>query len=338
MTDKYQTLLIFDLDGTRYGLDSTKVLESVWLPELTPIEEAPPWVIGIFNLRGQIVPVTDLNLRFGHPARHLDLSDQVVVLKNGNEIMGLIVADVLEVIDLLSDSIAPSPHFELSPYGLNHLAAGIADIDEDLVTLIDVDQLTKHSKLLDLDETTSVKSSPNQLYAETDPEIRARFHARAFALRQSTTEEDVPLLGLAVIEMSGEYFGIKLTAVQEFCNITQLRPIPCCPPHILGAMSLRGKLLTLIDPSRALNLPPTSECSKAVIANTSTDLSIGIAVHEVHDVIYLKHEQLHAPPSALREQCGTEIVGTAAYEDKTIIVLDLPKLLEREDWVVDETI
>jgi len=338
MIDEYQPLLIFDLDGTRYGLNATKVLESVWLPELTPIDEAPPWVIGMFNLRGQIVPVTDLNLRFGHPARQPNLNDQVVVLKNENEIMGLMVAEVLEIIDVIPDSIAPFPHFKLSPHGLNHLATGIANIDEDLVTLIDVEQLTTHSELLDLDETTSVKSSSNQLYAETAPEVRARFHARALTLRQSTSEEDLPLLGLAVIEMSGEYFAIELTAVQEFCKITQLRQVPCCPPHILGTISLRGKLFTLIDPRRVLNLAPSSECSKAVIASTSTGLNIGIAVDEVCDVVYLKREELHDPPAALREQCGTEILGTAAYGYKTMTVLELPKLLERRNWVVDEKV
>ncbi len=64
-----RTLLIFDLDDARFGVDATLVRESVWLPKLTPVEEAPPYIVGIFSLRGQIVPVTDLNLRFGHPAR-----------------------------------------------------------------------------------------------------------------------------------------------------------------------------------------------------------------------------------------------------------------------------
>ena len=75
-----RAILIFNLDDARFGVDATRVRESVWLPELTPIEEAPPYIAGIFSLRGQIVPVTDLNLRFGHPARPYRLSDQIVIL------------------------------------------------------------------------------------------------------------------------------------------------------------------------------------------------------------------------------------------------------------------
>ena len=66
----FRSRLIFDLDGARFGLDATQVRGSVWLPELTPVEEAPPWIVGIFSQRGRIVPVADLHLRFDHPTRH----------------------------------------------------------------------------------------------------------------------------------------------------------------------------------------------------------------------------------------------------------------------------
>src|SRR5665811_2304944 len=62
-----QTYLIFGHRGARYGLNVRAVREIVWLPELSPIEELPPYIAGVFNLRGRIVPVMDLGLRFGHP-------------------------------------------------------------------------------------------------------------------------------------------------------------------------------------------------------------------------------------------------------------------------------
>ena len=340
-----QSVLIFQINDTRFGLDATKVLESVWLPELTPIEEAPHWIVGMFNLRGHIVPVVDLNLRFGHPARPLSLNDQVIVLKTDAETIGLIVSEVLEVIELSPDAIASSPHFEQIHHRLDHLATGIAGIDDDLVTLIDIPKLTKDVETLTLDEGSEITALNKAPYAELDAEVRARFRARTMALRKAAGDEDMPLLGLAVVELSGEYFGIELTAVQEFCNIHQLSPIPCCPHHILGAMSLRGKLLTLIDPCRALNLSPSSQYQKAVITRVSArpgsdleDHLIGVAVDDVHDAVYLCNEALHEPPSALREQCGSEIMATASYAGKIMTVLDLPTLLARAEWIVDENV
>jgi purine-binding chemotaxis protein CheW len=142
-------------------------------------------------------------------------------------------------------------------------------------------------------------------------------------------------LGLAVVELDGEYFGVELSAVLEFCDIVELSPIPCCPPHILGAMSLRGELLTLIDPHTALNLPPADRGSKAVIARLG-EQAVGIAVDQVHDVVYLRDEELQAAPAALRERCGVSITGIAPYAGRTMIVLDLPALLAREEWIVNE--
>ena len=95
-----------------------------------------------------------------------------------------------------------------------------------------------------------------------------------------------------------ENLGVELASMQ-ICDITQLSAIPCCPPHILGAMSLRGELLTLIDPRAALNLPPAPRGGKAVVASLG-EQALAIAVDEVRDIVYLRSHELQPPPSALR--------------------------------------
>lgn len=329
-------LLIFDLDGERFGVDATQVCESVWLPELTPAEEAPPWIAGIFSLRGRIVPVIDLHLRFGHTARRYTPDDQVVVLEAGHLPLGLIVSEIREVIELPRESIQPPPRFDAAATNAAHLVAGEARVGDDLVTLLDVARLPH---LPGMPEPAAVEQtlSTGHFCPEATHTERALFRARAVALREAVLEEEGERLGLAVVELGGECFGVELTAVQEFCNISQLSPIPCCPPHILGAINLRGELLTLIDPRAALNLPPAARGAKAVVARLG-EQAVGIAVDEVHDVVYLLREELQAPPTALREHYGTEITGTARYAGKTMTILDLPTLLAREEWIVNENI
>ena len=63
---------------------------------------------------------------------------------------------------------------------------------------------------------------------------------------------------------------------------------------------------------------------------------VGMAVDEVHDVVYLREEELQAAPAVLREQHGAEIKGAASYGGKMMAVLDLPALLAREEWIVNE--
>ncbi len=330
-------LLIFDLDGARFALDATRVCESVWLPELTPAEEAPPWVVGLFSLRGRIVPVVDLHLRFHHPARRYSPSDQVVVLDADHQPMGLIVSEVIEVIELPCDAIQPPPQFEPAATGHAHLVAGEARVGDELVTLLDVSRLTHLPEGPEFAEVMELSACAGYFCPQATPQEHALFHARAVALREAAAEEEGERLGLAVVELGGECFGVELASVQEFCDIAQLSPIPCCPPHILGAMNLRGNLLTLIDPRAALNLPPAARGGKAVVARLG-EQAVGIAVDEVHDVVYLRGDELQAPPPALRERCGLEISGTAPYAGRTMTVLDLPALLAREEWIVNESV
>ncbi|MCK9381781.1 MAG: chemotaxis protein CheW [Sulfuritalea sp.] len=328
-------LLIFDLDDARFAVDAMQVCESVWLPELTPVEEAPPWVVGLFGLRGRIIPVADLRLRFGHPPQRYSPSDQVVVLEIGDQPLGLIVSEVIGIIELPAAAIQPPPQFDAATAGPAHLVAGEARVGESLVTVLDVAQLTHLPEMSALAAALQQPMPAGHFCPEATPAERALFHARAMALRQAVAEDEGACLGLAVVELGGEYFGVELAAVQEFCDIAQLSPIPCCPPHILGAMNLRGDLLTLIDPRAALNLPMASRGGKAVVARLG-EQAVGIAVDAVHDVVYLRQDELQPPAAALRERCGAEITGTAAYAGRTMTVLDLPALLAREDWIVNQ--
>jgi purine-binding chemotaxis protein CheW len=325
-------MLIIDLDGARFGLDAMRVCESLWLPELTPIEEAPHYIVGMFSLRDQLVPVTDLNLRFGHPARPYSLSDQVVVLKEDQKLMGLIVSEVCEVVELAVETVQPAAQFGGEADCSAHLIRGEARIADEIVTLLDID------KLLSFQEGPSHAEHPALRFCpEATPEQHAVFRARAKALHDSVAEEDSSHLALAVIELSGEYFGIELKTVQEFCGISNPSPIPCCPPHILGAISLRGNLLILLDLHAALHLPHAVHNNGKVVVCRLGEQLVGMAVDDVHDVVYLRQEALQAAPETLYEH-GAEIQGAAAYADKMMMVLDLPALLAREEWIVNENV
>jgi purine-binding chemotaxis protein CheW len=347
------TLLIFDLDDARFGVDATLVRESIWLPKLSPVEEAPPYIVGIFSLRGQIVPVTDLNLRFGHPARPYRISDQIVVLELDQCLMGLIVSEVREVIELSAEAIQLPPKFVVDAPVDTPLVEAQARVGDDIVMLLDARQVTllDARQLMhlpqDMAQTEMEQMSPAHNFCpQATPEQHSVFRARAKALMEVATEEEGARQSLAVVELGGEYFGIELEVIQEFCDIVRPCPIPCCPPHILGAMSLRGNLFTLLDLRAALNLPSAAQDSdKAVIVRASTWLgtghseqAVGVAVDQVHDVIYLREEELQALPVALREQHGAEVKGTAPYADRMITVLNLSALLAREEWIVNETV
>lgn len=343
MPTTLRSLLIFNLDAARFGLDAMLVRESVWLPELTPVEEAPPYIVGMFNLRGQFIPVCDLNLRFGHPAKPYRLTDQIVVLEQEQLLMGLIVSDVCEVIEFSDEALQPTPKFEEETQRHDRLITGEVRVGDDIVALLDAHQLRYQPAEANL---TAANISAETFFQRAMPEELAVYRARAQALMEFTAAEEGAHLSLAVVELGGEYFGIELEAVQEFCDVTHASPIPCCPPHILGAMSLRGNLFILLDLRTALNLPRTAQSGNKVVVvraphlpgSVSGEQVVGVVVDEVHDVVYLRQEELQTAPAVLREQRGMEIKGTAPYIEKMMAVLDMPALLAREEWIVNESV
>ncbi|MFD2178743.1 chemotaxis protein CheW [Veronia pacifica] len=140
--------LSFDLAHELYGVDIQAVVEiRVW-EHPTPLPHAPEFICGVINLRGMIVPVMDLRLRF-----HVGQADYlpttvVLILKasddSGGKIMGIVVDAVSDVIDLGDDSILPPiGDSEVMPF-----VSGLLNVDSQVMSLLDVDTLLKIDDLI----------------------------------------------------------------------------------------------------------------------------------------------------------------------------------------------
>jgi purine-binding chemotaxis protein CheW len=165
-------------------------------------------------------------------------------------------------------------------------------------------------------------------------------------LRQPLASEDVAnLIPLAVIGLNGEYFGIDLKIIREFSALRVLTPVPCCPQHIVGQLSLRGDILTLIDIRAALNMPlagagngsshvPTG---KVVVVETDA-FKVGVLVDDVFDVMNLHPSEIREVPSAVHSQTEEYLRGTAPCGEKMLSILDLPKILTHGALTVNEQV
>lgn len=144
---------------------------------------------------------------------------------------------------------------------------------------------------------------------------------------------------LAIFSLGDEYFAFDLEVVKEFIDIDNITPIPCCPEHILGNINLRGEIITLIDVAKQFNLPQTkqTENSQAIIIQTE-DISVGILVDQIFDVIYLAPELVSVAPSAIHPERRQFIRGTAAYGEYMFSAIDLPKIFAQSNLVVDSAI
>jgi len=331
--------LMFSLNGARYGVAALSVLEIAWLPELTPAEEAPPHIAGVFNLRGKIAPVMDLGLRLGHLPRRFQLSDHIVMLQAGGMTMGVIVSDVSDVVGIPATAIEPAPHYDGDTPAHIHFLAGNAKLGEEIVMLLDVQRLI-HAPQIHLPglPASGVSANADACFCpDATDEERAVFRTRAHNLMQAEEGRDAAeRVPLSIIQLGAEWFGVGLEVVREFTHLRRVTAIPCCPQHIAGNMNLRGDILTLADIRGLLNIPAGSAAAEVMVVE-SGELRIGVPVDKVLEVIYLLPADI-ATLSAAHEENKEYCKGVVRYGVGMVSILDMQKILAQGGLEVEEEV
>ncbi len=342
--------LIFSLHDSHYGIDALLSQEIFYLPELTPIAEAPTDIVGVLNLRGKIVPVMHLGLRLGHQLQQCCLTDSVIVLNYEQLQIGIIVSNVHEVKDINAALIENDIDYGRFKDINSRFVAGIAKVDTDTVILLNHQNLLRDPEAVEAlleekyEQDLEISAIANNFYTifcpNANPKEKVIFKQRADNLRQLADDENSrDLIPLAVIGLNNEYFGLDLELVQEFTNIHNVTPIPCCPSHIVGNMNLRGEILTLVDICSVLNMPLTNKTNGAKAVVISMDAFVaGFPVDEVFDVMYLQPSAVNSLPLAVDSDSKQYLRGTVAYAGNMLTILDLPKLMTSKLLVVNEEI
>ena len=131
--------LTFTLQNEEYGIEILKVQEIKGFSKITPIPNAPPFVRGVMNLRGTVVPIIDLRARFSMTEKAYDQFTCIVVVNVGDRVVGLVVDTVSDVLNIPTDSIADPP--ELASGGDASCITGMGKLGERIVMLLDTGKL-----------------------------------------------------------------------------------------------------------------------------------------------------------------------------------------------------
>ncbi len=149
MVDKEQEYLTFLLQGEEYGVDILCVQEiRVW-SAVTELPNKPGYIKGVINLRGVIIPIIDLRLRFGLPELDYDEQTVTIILRQQHQartmVVGIVVDGVSEVYKFASQSIRRAPAFGNDIDGC--FLKGLASVDDKLIILLDCDSLLNEDDL-----------------------------------------------------------------------------------------------------------------------------------------------------------------------------------------------
>lgn len=135
--------LTFLLASEEYGIDILKVQEIRGYEHPTPIANAPAFIKGIINLRGNIVPIVDLRIKFNFASVEYDELTVVIILNIAGRIVGVVVDGVSDVLALKPDEVKPAPEFG-SAFNAEYLT-GLGTFNDRMLILVDIERLmTSH--------------------------------------------------------------------------------------------------------------------------------------------------------------------------------------------------
>lgn len=209
--------LIFSIQLMRYAITASAVQEIFFLPELTPVPSAPNDLVGLINVRGELIPIIDLSIRLGYPPTRYSVLDRVILLKFNNIRIGIIVNEVYEVQAIATDTIKTELAYhlqqEFNSVHNSYYIQGIAQVDEYLVIILNPDTLIQYishslqdvnlekaeshleenqqQQFTEFSTKFNFKTQQNFVFCpEATPEERALFQERAKNLRRSLENQD----------------------------------------------------------------------------------------------------------------------------------------------------
>ena len=137
--------LAFTLGSEEYGIDILKVQEIRGYEAVTRIANAPEFIKGVINLRGIIIPVVDMRIKFKLGTPTYDQFTVVIILNIGGRIMGMVVDSVSDVTTLTPDQIKPAPDMGTA-FSTDYLI-GLGTVDERMLILVYIDRLMSSSEM-----------------------------------------------------------------------------------------------------------------------------------------------------------------------------------------------
>ncbi|MDF2784269.1 MAG: chemotaxis protein CheW [Pantoea eucrina] len=149
-----QEFLVFTLGDEEYGIDILKVQEIRGYDQVTRIANTPEFIKGVTNLRGVIVPIIDLRVKFSQPDVEYNDNTVVIVLNLEHRVVGIVVDGVSDVLSLMHEQIRPAPEFAVTMS--TEYLTGLGALGERMLILVDIEKLLSSEEMALMDTLRSV--------------------------------------------------------------------------------------------------------------------------------------------------------------------------------------
>ncbi len=307
-------LVTFLLDGVEFGLDIDRVQEITTRTQITAVPGAPSFVLGVINLRGQIIPVLDSRQRFHLAPAPASGKTRIMVLDLAGEPTGFQVDAVAEVVKLDDFSLKETP--PLVAGVRSEYLAGMVAAGRRLITLVNLDKILDSSEFFH-----------RELLAQESGRIIG------FAGHGQEVEEESDELPYVTFLLGQESFGVALANVEEIVDLPLVTKVPDSTAYVLGVICIRDQVLPLLDFTKLLRVEgATADVPKEMVILLSFENArLGMVVDGIQEIIRIKDEEILPAPHTLSEREKGHLDGVVIRSDRMVSLLRVLEILDRED-------
>jgi len=145
--ENHHEFLTFILGKEEYGVDILKVQEIRGYDTVTRLPDSPDYVKGVINLRGTIVPVLDLRIKFNVGTVEYNSFTVMIILNIAKRVVGIVVDGVSDVMQLTAEQLRPPPELGAGGNGASQFITGIGALEDRMLILVDIERLLRSADL-----------------------------------------------------------------------------------------------------------------------------------------------------------------------------------------------
>jgi purine-binding chemotaxis protein CheW len=328
------SFLVFESESVHYAIPARCVDSIFWMPELSPIEAAPPWFVGLVNWHGEVVHVLDLGLRFKHPPREYSSSTNILLVSTPQMRCGLIADHVMGLVEVSDEAVVKREITTPSDFSAAYsdLIEGEIKQGDEIMLLLNLQKLLTvqiggESSAANHGATRELTHFPAM---RNEAVFRARMHQLSLPIVDNKSENRD---GFALVTIGGIRYAIEIAYITEFTHLKQCIPLPCCPQYILGVINLRGEILSVIDMTSLLNIQNIVDKQDIVILQFESK-RIALAVQNVEDFRYFDRNLISSLQDV--EEHHARCKSLLRVDEGVAGILDIEAILLGGQLEVDE--
>jgi len=307
-------LVTFILGQENFGVDIMNVQEIIRIPTITVIPQAPTYVEGVTNLRGDILPVIDTRSRFGMDKMDRSTSSRVIVIDVRGKKVGLSVDAVSEVLRVENDRIEKAP-------------AMVSGLDASSITgVVKVNDGKNLVMILDAPALCNIGTGD-----KAEKASRYSGAKEASARQEERKMEEVQLVSFL---LDNEEFALEIENVREIIRYPEVVKVPNMPAYVKGVISLRDNLMPIIDLRLKLDTgsDEITDSTRVMVVDVN-NTRIGLVVDRVYEVTRIPKDTIFPPPQALNVDASERLQGIARVDGgkRIIMLIDPGSIISREE-------